>query len=73
MIEFIQDEMHLSVCKQRKSVSKSRMEGERKKTVREDRNAHGYAVVKKIVMKYMLAREHNDSTPCLTHCLLGER
>lgn len=39
------------------------MEGERKKIGREDRDVHGYTVAKKIVMKYMLAREQDDSPP----------
>lgn len=39
------------------------MQGERKKRVREDRDVYGDTVAKKIVVKFMLAREQDDSTP----------
>lgn len=47
-IGLIQDWMHLSVCKKRKSENEKESERERKKIMSEGRDAHGNTMVKKI-------------------------
>lgn len=67
-----QDRMHLQACKKRKSESNTEREREKERNRERQKNSKGGQMptviqqLKKIIVKYMLARKPDYSDPSLT-------